>query len=229
MNTPGDNVELFLRTVGDRLPGPGRLREEILAALRDGLHEAAEANERAGLPPAEAIRRAVKEFGHPEPLAASFRPELMAERGRRTALALLAVTPVVLALWVAAARSRETIGPSRLFDSPADHIAAGVLVAAVIASGLLTLVTTGRASRWLRLTPLLSLLGATTMGALTIVANVAAVSVLTARLAGLPGTLHKLVLAAAIAASCASAVLGLRAGWSCLTMTRAGRTAAPEP
>jgi hypothetical protein len=73
------------------------------------------------------------------------------------------------------------------------------------------------------------LLTATAMGALTIVCDLAAAAGLTARLAEFPGTLHRLLLAAAIAGSCVGALVALRAGWSCLAMTRSARTGVPEP
>jgi hypothetical protein len=66
-------------------------------------------------------------------------------------------------------------------------------------------------------------------GALTVVGDVAAIAVLSARLADLPGTLHDLALAAAISASFACALVGIRAGLSCLAMTGGPRTGVPEP
>jgi hypothetical protein len=218
MNSGAASLDAFLHAVEVRLPGPGRLREEILAELKDGLNAAAETRERAGLERAQAIRLALQEFGDPELLAASFRPELMVARGRRTAVTLLIMIAIVLALWIAAARSRESMGMTHLFDSPADHVAAGLLVAAVIALGLCTLVTTGRTSGRPRVAPQRSLLTAVAMAALTIICDLAAAAVLTARLAQFPGTLHWLLLGAAIAGSCVGAHVALRAGWSCLAI-----------
>lgn len=228
MNGASDSVEGFVRAVALRLPGPARLRDDILAELSDGLLEAADAGERAGADRDEAIRLAVQGFGDPRALAASFTPELMLARGRRTALALLASTPIVVALWIAAARSRGSTGVSRLFDSPADHLAAGLLLLAQAICGAWTIVVTGRAGRWLHAPPVTSLLGAAAVGALTVVGDLAAIAVLTARLAQFPGTVHWLFLVAAIAASTLGALIASRAGWRCLAMTKAARPGAVE-
>jgi hypothetical protein len=226
VNGAADSVEEFVHAVDIRLPGPPRLREDILAELSDGLLEAAEANERAGLERGHAIQVAVREFGRPEALATSFREELMVARGRRTALVLLAMTPIVVALWIAAARSRHATGASRLFDSPLDHLAAGLLLAALALCGAWTIVTSGRASRWLDTPPVASLFGAVAIGALTLAGDMLALAVLSARLADFSGPFHKLALAAAIAASCLSALLAGRACCSCLAMARTGPASA---
>jgi hypothetical protein len=223
MKPSDESIEAFLGAIAVRLPGPRRARTEILAELNDGLLEAADANQRAGLEHAQAVELALREFGDPQMVARSFRPELMLAQGRRTAFALLAAAPIVVGLWLAAARSRDTRGISRMFDSPADHIAAAVLITAVIACGVWTIATTGRATRWLGVPPHASLVGATAMGLITVLADVAALAVLGARLAAFPGTIHALLLAAAIAASCASILLAARATRSCMAMGSAGR------
>jgi len=221
MNDSAESIASFLQAVGARLPGPRRHRAAILAELDDGLLEAIESNQRAGLERAKAVGLALREFGDAESLAASFRPELMIARGRRTALALLGAAPVVVVLWIAAARSRDSRGLSRLFDSPVDHLAAALLITAVIASGIWTIATTGRASRWLSLPPHAALLAATAMGLITVTSDLAAVAILGVRLADFPGTPHALVLAAAIAASFVSMILAARASWSCVAMIQA--------
>jgi hypothetical protein len=92
------------------------------------------------------------------------------------------------------------------------------------ACGIWTIATTGRASRWLDVAPLAALLGAAAMGVLTIVGDLAAMAVLSLRLADFPGILHQLVLGAAIAASVASILVAGHASWSCMAALKA-RTA----
>lgn len=220
MNDPAESIASFLQAVAAHLPGPGKHRAAILAELEDGLLEATVSKQRSGLEHGQAVTLALQQVGDAESLAASFRPELMIARGRRTALTLLGATPIVLALWIAAARSRDPSGPSRLFDSPLDHIAAALPITAMIATGIWTIATTGRASRWLLVPPHAALLGATAMGLITVTSNLATVAILGRRLADYPGTIHTLALSAAIAASCASTILATRTSWSCVTMTK---------
>lgn len=214
-----DSIPSFLQTVAAHLPGPGRHREAILAELQDGLLEAADAHQRGGREWNEAVRLALRDFGNAENLAASFRPELIIARVRRTALALFGATPIVIALWIAAARSRDTAGTNRLFDSPLDHVAAALLLTALIATGIWTVATTGRPSRWLPVTPRTAPLGAAAMALTTVTIDLAAVTILGVRLAHYPGTVHALILAAAIAASCVSVLLAMRTSWACVATT----------
>lgn len=226
MNATADSVESFLHAVGSRLAGPSKQRAAILAELKDGLLEATESHERAGLERAQAVALALREFGDPETLADSLQPELIAMRGRQSALTLLAAASIVLALWVAAARSRDAAASARLFDSPIDHVAAALLLVALIATGLGTLLMTGRLSRWLAFPTRAPAVSAATTGLITVITDLLAVAVLGARLAAYPGTLHVLLVAAAITASCASIYIATRASRSCL---RAGQSPALIP
>jgi HAAS len=221
MNPAAGSVESFLQLVADHLPGPSKDRAAILAELHDGLLEATESQQRRGLARAEAVEIALREFGDPQALAESFWPELAITHGRRSALTLLTAAPIVLALWIAAARTRPTTHTARLFDSPTDHVTAMLLLVALIASGLGALITSGRLTRWLALPPRAPAMSAAAMGLITIISDITAAAVLGVRLAGYPGTLHTLVLAAAITASCASIYLGARASRSCLAIVKA--------
>lgn len=221
MNEPTDSIDQYLEAVAARLPGPRIHRAAILAELHDGLLEATEANRQAGHEHAEAVQLALVEFGNPTTLAASFRPELMVARGRQTALALFASTALVVALWLAAARSRDSNGATGLFDSPVDHLAAADLIGVIIASGLCTLLTTGRVTRRLAPPPQVPLRTAVAMGLATILADLAAVAVLGVRLAHFPGTIHAMVLATAVTSSCASMLVAIRMTVSCGSMINA--------
>jgi hypothetical protein len=211
----GDPIDNWLGQVGSRLPGPAGPRKQILAELRDGLLEAAEANRRRGRP--DAIELALRQFGDAPALAACFWPEMAAARARQVVLVLFATGPVVAALWVSALRSRGPRSAEALFDSGQAHVAAALLVALVIGCGIWTLVATGRATRWLATAPQMSLLGAAATGGIAALVDLALLSLVSARLIGFPGTLHQLALGAAVLASSTRLVLTSRASWSCLT------------
>lgn len=82
-----------------RLRGPAGVRRGLLREVEDGLRDAAEAYERAGLPPAEAARRAADEFGDPAELAPLYQAELDASRGRRAALLIALAYPTLTLAW----------------------------------------------------------------------------------------------------------------------------------
>lgn len=221
MTEPTDSIGSFLRALGAQLPGPRNRRAAILAELHDGLLEATESHQRGGHDRVEAVRLALSELGDARTLAASFRPELMLARGRQTAIALLATTAFVGATWIAAARSRDTKAPTGLFDSPGDHVAAALLIGVLIVCGLCTVVTTGRLTHRLAPAPRISLISAAATGLVTILADLAAVTVLGMRLAAFPGAIHALALATAITASCASVLVATRSSSACIAMIKA--------
>jgi HAAS len=220
MNSTADSVESFLSALAAQLPGPSKDRAAILAELNDGLLEATKSYQRAGLDRAQAIELALREFGDPQILAGSFRPELLVTRGRRSALTLLTAAPIVLALWIAAARTRAATQASRLFDSPTDHITAALLLLAFTATGMGALLMSGRLTRWLALPARASAMSAAAMGVITVISDLTAVGVLGVRLATYAGTIHMLLLAAAMTSSCAGAYLGARVSRSCFAVAR---------
>jgi hypothetical protein len=193
VSSSNDSIDAFLQAVAARLPGPTRSRGDILAELRDGLIEAANANQRAGLRGEQAVRLAVQEFGSPQDVADSLCPELASAQGRRIAGALLVGALLVASLWIAAARLRGPRSVNGLFDSPADHLAAAIIIAALIGCVTWTFVATGSATCWLDAPGRVALLGAGATAAITILADIAAVTILGTRLAGLPGSVHELV------------------------------------
>jgi hypothetical protein len=213
-----DPIETLLQAIGARLPGPARSRAEILAELRDGLMEVADANERRGLERAEAVWLAVRQFGDAPTLAAAFWPEMAAARARRVVLALFASGPIVAALWVFAARSRGLGSESGVFDSSLSHVAAALLLAATIGCGLWTIVAAGRAPLWPHIAPQMALRGAAAMGCIAAVADLALLSMLSAPLASFPGPIHQVALGAAMLASGTRLILTSRASRSCLAM-----------
>jgi hypothetical protein len=223
----GDPIESVLLAIGARLPGPAGLRDDIIAELRDGLLETAEANERMGLGRGEAVRLALRQFGDASILAASFWPEMAAARARRMVLALFATGPIVAALWASAARSRGPGSESGLFDGGQAHLAAALLVAAAVGCGIWTIVATGRVVRRPHIAPHMLLLGAAATGGIAVIADVAVLSMLAVPLAGFPGAIHQMALTAAVLATGTRLVLTSRASWSCLAMRTSRRPNLP--
>ena len=220
MNAPArsDPIDSLLSAIGARLPGPAGPREDILAELRDGLLEAAEANERTGLGHGDAVQLALRQFGDAPTLAASLWPEMAAARARRMVLALFATGPIVVALWASAARSRGPVSESGLFDGGQAHLAAALLVFAAFACGIWTIVATSRVPRWPHIAPQMVLLGAAATGAVAIIADVAVLSMLALPLASFRGPIHQLALGAAVLATGTRLVVTSRASWWCLAM-----------
>lgn len=84
-------IDSYTAAVDRALPGPRRARHELVAELRDGLCDAADAYREAGLSTVEAERRAVDECGSVREIADEFRTEIAATQGHRGAL-LIACT-----------------------------------------------------------------------------------------------------------------------------------------
>ena len=93
-----DPVDDYVRRLGQRLNGPGRLRRDLLAEVRDGLDDASAALLDAGLSRADARQAAVDEFGPVAGLAPEFQRELAVLQARRTAIWAALALP---ALWLA--------------------------------------------------------------------------------------------------------------------------------
>lgn len=90
----------YLSALDGRLPGGRHTRAVILAELADGLGCAVEAEVAQGVPPTEAARRAVAEFGDPAVLAVQFAGQMLARTTHRTGMALVLSGPMVGLLWV---------------------------------------------------------------------------------------------------------------------------------
>jgi hypothetical protein len=79
----------YISELSTALRGPRKVKLDLLAESRDSLADAAEAYERDGVPPPEAERRAVEEFGDLSELVPAYQEELAMAQGRRTALVVL--------------------------------------------------------------------------------------------------------------------------------------------
>ena len=93
-------IGAYLAELADQLGRPSAARAAIVAELEDGLWTATIAHHARGLPPEEAARAAVAEFGDPRTVGTGFGPELAAATGRRVGLALLTTGPLVGASWL---------------------------------------------------------------------------------------------------------------------------------
>ncbi|GAA2756724.1 hypothetical protein [Actinopolymorpha rutila] len=92
-------IDSYVRRVRHLLPGPASARAGMLHELSDGLHDAAQAHVRAGVPAEDAEARAVAECGPAEDAAAAYRPELTALQGRHTAMLVAVLMPGLNLLW----------------------------------------------------------------------------------------------------------------------------------
>jgi hypothetical protein len=217
-------IESYLTEVAVGLPGPARTRADIVAELRSGLLDAADAYRRAGLaPPADAYA-AVAEFGRPAQVAAAFRPGVAAAQARRVAITLLATGPLVGLLWAVAARASHVV--ARLAPPwhwagmpPAGPIAFPLLAAVFLITvwtTLITLAATGRLTRWLPHRPRLAPATAAVAGFGAGTADVILLALLASQLATAPAKLAAVPIALAAAASTTRLILARHAGRRCL-------------
>ena len=222
----GPAVERYLAEVTARLAGPGRARAGIVAELRSGLLDAADAHRSAGLPPAQAALAAIREFGEPAQVADGFRAEIAASQARRVAVALLVTGPLVGLLWIAAA-SASHLGlrlglPWQWAGSPSGlHL--GIHLIAIAAgvtawAGLLGIATSGRLTRWLPDRPRRPPMAAAVAGFGAMGADGLGLALLAAQLATAPGRLSPALAAAAAVASVARLLLAGRAARRCLAL-----------
>jgi hypothetical protein len=146
---PGEpGIAAYLDAVAARLVGPRAPRRAILDELRDGLYEAVATHHRHGVPAAEAISAALREFGSPAVLAAGFAGELAIIRARRTTLAYLATGPLIGLSWI------SVIVPTRWWQHDPVTLLHAIpvlpLIAVAAVAGILVLAATGRIGSRLR-------------------------------------------------------------------------------
>ena len=139
---PGEpGIAAYLDAVAQRLIGPRAPRRAILDELRDGLHEATATHHRRGVPTAEAVAEALREFGPPPALAAGFAGELAIARARRTTLAYLATGPLIGLCWL------SVIVPTRWWQRDPMMLLHAIpvlpLIAVAAVAGILVLAASG--------------------------------------------------------------------------------------
>jgi len=218
----GPAVERYLAEVTARLPGPARARAGIVAELRSGLMDAADAYRSAGVPPARAAGTAIREFGAPAQIADAFRAEIAASQARRVAVILLATGPLVGLLWVAAAAASHLgIRLSQPWHwtglSPVLHLVA-VAIGVTACAALVGIATTGRLTRWLPAWPRGAPMAAAVAGFGAMGADGLGLALLAGQLATAPGRLSPALAAAAAVASLARLMLAGRSTRRCLAI-----------
>jgi hypothetical protein len=218
----GPAVELYLAEVTARLPGPPRAHSGIVAELRSGLLDAADAHRSAGLPPTQAALAAIREFGDHAQVASGFRAEIAASQARRVAVTLLATGPLVGLLWLAAAAASH-LGLPWQGTGPSPGLRVGIPLVAVAAgvtawAAMLGIATTGRLTRWLPARPRRAPTAAAVAGFGAVGADGLGLALLAAQLATAPGKLSLVPATAAAAASLARLMLARRAACRCLAI-----------
>ncbi|MEU8181795.1 permease prefix domain 1-containing protein [Micromonospora sp. NPDC049044] len=144
-------VDEHLRDLAARLQGPARLKSDLLTEARHGLWDAVEAYQESGVPPTEAQRRAVVEFGSPAQLLPSWQAELAVGALRGLSLRMLAVAGVGMAAgdltWRGASWSDGPRPPAGylLLANSVDWIWMSTLLLSV--AGLLVVAASARSAR----------------------------------------------------------------------------------
>jgi hypothetical protein len=96
---PADPVAAHVAALERVLRGPTALRRDVLAEVRDGLEDAAQAHRTSGAGAEQAATRAVAEFGPVAELAPLYQAELTTAQVRRTALVAVLLFPALLLGW----------------------------------------------------------------------------------------------------------------------------------
>lgn len=137
--TTMDPITSHVTALARVLRGPERARRCMIAEVRSGLLDAAEAHRDAGLSPEQAAARAVRDFGSVREIAPSFQDELTARQGRLAALLFALVFPAMLLawdlLWSSGLVRRDPVAVSELVRTLArlQDMATVVIAAAAVA------------------------------------------------------------------------------------------------
>jgi hypothetical protein len=219
--TAGRVIDTYVEQVTAALPGPPRVRGDMMAELRSGLLDALDAHRQDGLADDAAAAAATAEFGEPRVIAATFRPELAARLARRCALTLAITGPVVGLLWTVAAvashiRIRHALPWEAAAPSGSTAVVRLLLVALLVTvlGALVTIAVTGRLAVR-RAGPQVAPAAAALSGYAAVAVDVAIFTLLASQLACAPGGLAPVPVAAAAAASVARLVLAWRAALRC--------------
>jgi hypothetical protein len=146
----GPVVEGHVRRLDRALTGPRRMKADLLREVRDGLVDAAEGHRADGLPPTEAERRAVAEFGGVPEVVPAFQTELALSAARSLGLRVTAVFAVLAIAGNLMWSGAPWVGPQPpsgyLFISSAVDVL-GLALASVGALGAVGLWLTARSGR----------------------------------------------------------------------------------
>ena len=141
-------IDEYVAGLSRRLTGPRLAKADLLAEARDGLTDAAEAYEEAGLPVSEAAARAVSDFGSYRQVVPGYQTELAVAQGRFTAVLLMVAMPVGMGL-SQLMLSRSASGPAPDSGYLLVAHAYQVLQLTALIMAALTLLGYGRGSRYL--------------------------------------------------------------------------------
>ncbi|WP_231931535.1 permease prefix domain 1-containing protein [Micromonospora echinospora] len=133
-----DMIEAYVAELDKALRGPRATKADLLAEARDGLMDAADAYEDAGLDRRDAERRAVAEFGAVPEIAPDYQTELGLAQGRRTALLIFFVLAAQPVLWRLTRHLAGGVGYDspgyRLVDEAVSWMGTATLFAAILAA-----------------------------------------------------------------------------------------------
>jgi hypothetical protein len=215
-------IDRYLAQVQARLPGAPGHRPAIIAELRSGLLDTADAHAAAGRPPAEATQAAIREFGDPALVAEGFRAEIAARTARRVAITVLVTGPAVGLLWIITAATSHLIPHWQLSALPSAIQAGLYLVAAAAAAttgfALLGVAATGRVTRWLEVRPRQAPAAAAAAGLSAVWADALGLGLLALVATQTPANLSSKWAIIAAAASVIRLTLARRAARRCLAL-----------
>jgi hypothetical protein len=212
-------IDDYIDQVMAPLSGSRRMRADIAAELRTGLLDAVDASTQAGLSKAEATAAAIEDFGAPEEVAASFRPELSVCQARRLSAVLVVGGSVIGLLWMHAAQASD-VGSGRpsawawLGAPPMPLVGAALAIA--VSTALVTMAVSGPLTRWLPDRPRLVALAAAGGGLAVAATDLAILGLLLGRLVLAPGSLAPVPVAVAAMASLGRLALARRAAHCCV-------------
>jgi hypothetical protein len=167
-------LEGYLGELAAGLEGPKQARTAIVAEIADGLTEATATRQAQGLPPAAAAEAAVAEFGDAREVAVEFGAELAAQTGRNVALGLLSTGPLVGLTWLGMAlASSATAGAQLPVGLLVVSAVFGAVLAVAVPAAVVSVMASGRLSRWLPTGPRLAPAAAGLAAALCVVGDLA--------------------------------------------------------
>jgi hypothetical protein len=182
-------VDAYLGELAHLLRGPHRRRAQILAELRDGLHQAIADQATCGRTEDQAVEAAINHFGTPQAVADAFAGELATAYARRTIALFILTGPIVGIWWLLLLQPHPwRTGLVALLVA----IPVIPLLPIAIATAATALATTGRLIRWLpessprqALTATIAIAGAVLLADLTVLAVYAGSNMPTQPLAAL--------------------------------------------
>jgi hypothetical protein len=219
--TTADPIAAHVAALERVLRGPRRTRRCMVAEVRTGLRDAADAYRAGGLAPDAAARLAVRDFGAVNEVARSFQDELTARQGRLTALLFVVVFPGMLLGWdllwsSGAVRTQPRPAPEVVTTLAAVQDVTTVLVG--LAALAMLAVTFSRTVSVRHLTSVIAVtgaVGAVACGGISVAMNLAGGQTSVELLTGNP---------AAVAACTVSAVMLVLLVWQSVRTLRIART-----